>query len=158
MDVSLLWNDVIPLRGAIVDGIVRPLRDLIKETRLRPTVHPLVLGHPDPSWRILPRQLARIWIERSKANFWVSHAGGAIPTLGPEDIRRLIKAKELKIPGYRPVSELWLLVVAAGWNTSGFCEVSSALETFRFRTSFDRLFFLHDSEGHVWELQCESST
>jgi hypothetical protein len=67
-------------------------------------------------------------------------------------VQELISGKEVKLPAYRQhCDEVWLLIVANGFEPSTFCKLDPEVENFQFTTGFDRVFFQH-FDGLVVEL------
>lgn len=161
VNVSVLWNDRRPLDKKLVKSLEEPLFNLVKENLPEPRQE-VFLGHPDATWKSLPKEIVALWIDRfgpPSESLWSSQGGGAIPCADVEDINQAILAKEKKIPAYRrsaadlATAELWLLVIASGFTASGSCKIAPELEDHCFETSFDRLFFLHYAEGKALELR-----
>lgn len=86
-------------------------------------------------------------------NFWVSGCGGFVPELAPADFYEIIGKKESKVSSYRQgCAQIWLLIVANGFEPSTHCRLAPEVEHFQFETAFDRVFFLHYFDGHIVEL------
>lgn len=82
--------------------------------------------------------------------------GASVPTLRPLDLHKRIEEKEDKVTSYRQkCSQVWLLIVANGFEPSTFGELAPEIEAFSFETSFDRVFFLHHADELVVELSMQ---
>lgn len=65
-----------------------------------------------------------------------------------------IQRKQSQVASYRRrCEECWLLLVAHGGDPSSFIEPNETSLVHRYRSSFDRLFFLRYFEGRLHELQ-----
>ena len=155
VDVSVLWNDQLPLTSRGAKNLISRLLELVIQNLPRFGSR-IFLGYPGPEWRNLPAEIIALWIDRcrdQRQNFWASHGGGAIPQVGITDIEQAIRLKEKKLPTYRRAAdEVWLLVVASGFTPSGFCSIAPELVNHSFETSFDRLFFLQYADRQALEL------
>jgi hypothetical protein len=114
------------------------------------------IGWPEPNWKELPREVYSVYISRPRAGqevLWAPEGGGAIPTLSPGDVERVLTHKERHLPRYRQsAGEIWLLLVAVGFNLSGFCKIDPELGRHVFSTEFDAVFFLHYSDDILMPL------
>jgi hypothetical protein len=111
---------------------------------------------PEPGWKDLPSEIVSLFIYRPPAGrdgFWAAGGGGTIPTVNARHIEEVIRAKEPLLAKYRESADLiWLLIAAAGFNTSGFCEVDPELGQHRFNSSFDQVFFLQAARNRLVRL------
>jgi len=65
-----------------------------------------------------------------------------------------MRDKEAKLPSYwQECQEVWLLIVAHGFEPSTFGELGPEVEDQEFETSFDRVFVLHHANEYVAELR-----
>jgi hypothetical protein len=70
-----------------------------------------------------------------------------------------MRNKEAKVPSYRRHSgEVWLLIVARGFEPSTHVDIGPEIESYRFETSFDRVFFLHHANEYVAELRVRDAS
>ena len=61
--------------------------------------------------------------------------------------------QEAKVPTYRrQCREVWLLIVARGFEPSTHVDIGSEVESYRYESGFDRVFFLHHANEYVAEL------
>jgi hypothetical protein len=82
-----------------------------------------------------------------------------VPTLTPSELQQIMRSKEAKVPSYRQqCSEVWLLIVARGFEPSTFGDLGSEVEAHEFETAFDRVFFLHHADEYVAELCVRRAT
>jgi hypothetical protein len=104
----------------------------------------------------LPQEVASLTIVCRKSiskNSWTSVRAAFVPTLTPSELQQIMRNKEAKVPSYRQkCREVWLLIVARGFEPSTFGDLGSEVEAHEFETAFDRVFFLHHSDGSVSEL------
>ncbi len=85
--------------------------------------------------------------------------GAFVPTLTPPEIQQLIRKKEAKVPSYRQqCREVWLLIVARGFEPSTHVDLGPEVEAYTFETPFDRAFFLHHANEYVAELHVRRAT
>lgn len=81
-----------------------------------------------------------------------------VPTITPSDLQRIMRNKEVKMPSYRRCCrEVWLLIVARGFEPSTFGDLSPEVEGYLFESGLDCVFFLHYFNGIVTELHVCSS-
>jgi hypothetical protein len=74
--------------------------------------------------------------------------------LTPSELQKLMRDKEAKVSTYRrQCREVWLLIVARGFEPSTFGDLGSEVEAHEFETAFDRVFFLHHADEYVAELR-----
>ena len=79
--------------------------------------------------------------------------GAFVPTLTPPELQQIMWNKEAKVPTYRQqCREVWLLIVARGFEPSTHVDIGSEVEGYRFESGFDRVFFLHHANEYVAEL------
>ena len=65
-----------------------------------------------------------------------------------------MRNKEAKVPTYRwQCREVWLLIVARGFEPSTPVDLGSEVEAHKFETTFDRVFSLHHANEYVAELR-----
>jgi hypothetical protein len=104
----------------------------------------------------LPWEVSYLSIRRKRIlskNLWVPTRGAFVPTLTPLDLQKRIEEKEGKVTSYRQkCSQVWLLIVANGFEPSTFGELAPEVEEFPFETSFDRIFFLQHADELIVEL------
>jgi hypothetical protein len=121
----------------------------------------VTIRYPHWAWRHMPPEVDSVTISRRRTmteNFWVPTRGGSVPTLEPANLREIIEKKERKLPTYRQsCAEVWLLIVANGFEPSTHCDLAPEVERVKFKTDFDRVFFLHHFGGFVTELHTEST-
>ena len=80
--------------------------------------------------------------------------GAFVPTLTPPELQQIMCNKEAKVPSYRQqCREVWLLIVACGFEPSTHTDFGSEVESHEFETTFDRVFFLHHADEYVAELR-----
>jgi hypothetical protein len=76
-----------------------------------------------------------------------------VPTLTPSEFQKILRDKEAKVPTYRrQCREVWLLIVARGFEPSTFGDPGSEVEGNQFESGFDRVFYLHYADEYVAEL------
>lgn len=118
--------------------------------------------HPEPGWKDLPLEIMSIFIYRppvGREAIWAAEGGGTLPTVAARHIEEAIRAKEPLLAKYRESANLvWLLIAAAGFNTSGFCEVDPELGQHRFNSAFDQVFFLQAARGILLRMNVGEST
>jgi hypothetical protein len=117
---------------------------------------------PEPGWKDLPLEVVSLFIYRPPAGrdvIWAAEGGGILPTVTARHIEEAIRAKEPLLAKYRESANLvWLLIAAAGFNTSGFCEVDPELGQHRFNSAFDQVFFLQAARGILLQLNVGENT
>jgi hypothetical protein len=143
-----------------VPQLANALADLV-EVNLPEQDGEVAIKYPHPAWRSLPPEVSSLSIRRKKVlsnNLWVPTRGAFAPTLTPLDLQQRIEEKEDKVNSYRQkCSQVWLLIVASGFEPSTFGELAPEVEGFRFETSFDRVFFLHHADELIVELSTQGS-
>ena len=79
--------------------------------------------------------------------------GAFVPTLTSSELQKVMRGKEAKVPTYRrQCREVWLLIVARGFEPSTHVDIGSEVESYRYESGFDRVFFLHHANEYVAEL------
>jgi hypothetical protein len=69
------------------------------------------------------------------------------------ELQKIMRDKEAKVPSYRQeCQEVWLLIVARGFEPFTFGDLGSEVAGYRFESGFDRVLFLHYFDGSVSEL------
>ena len=69
------------------------------------------------------------------------------------ELQQIMRTKEAKVPSYRQqCREVWLLIVARGFEPSTFGDLGPEVEGYWFESGFDRVFFLHHANEYVAEL------
>src|SRR5215218_6922874 len=140
-----------------IQELAAVLADLVQE-------HLPELGHRvairrrrHPAWRSLPQEVESLTVDRQinfSENSWTSVCGAFVPTLTPPQLQKKIRNKEAKVPSYRrQCREVWLLIVARGFEPSTHVDLGSEVEIHEFETTFDRVFFLHHADEYVTELR-----
>ena len=155
--VSLLWNPHQALSPRRKQELAAVLADLVQE-HLPETGHSVhIHRRRHPAGRSLPQEVASLTVVRRKSiskNSWTSVRRAFVPTPAPPELQKLMRNKEAKMPSYRRQSgEVWLLIVARGFEPSTHVDVGPEIEGYRFETCFDRVYFLHHANGYVAELR-----
>jgi hypothetical protein len=118
--------------------------------------HEAAIRRPHPAWRSLPQEVASLWVDRRKnfsKNSCTSVRGAFVPRLTPSELQKIMRDKEAKVSTYRrQCREVWLLIVARGFEPSTFGDLGPEVEGHRFESDFDRVFFLHHANEYVAEL------
>jgi hypothetical protein len=87
---------------------------------------------------------------------WAPAYGGAVPSLTPQQLEVVIRAKEARLDRYRSrCATVWLLVVTDAGLPSSHFDITEALEHHLFRSSFDRIFLLTPFQQRLIELRTE---
>ncbi|HET9137518.1 MAG TPA: hypothetical protein VFO76_12860 [Candidatus Kapabacteria bacterium] len=101
-----------------------------------------------------------VWIEDYHSKYpslWAMNGGGGIPTVLHENLDVRVQEKNNKLSGYlRYCDECWLLIYTTGGGMSSWVHISDSretIETYKFESSFSRLFFLEGFTGELIELQ-----
>ena len=109
------------------------------------------------AWRSLPQEVASLSVDRRidfLKNSWTSVRGAFVPTLTPPRLQKKMQNKEAKVSSYRQqCREVWLLIVARGFEPSTNVDLGSEVEAHEFETTFHRVFFLHHFDEYVVELR-----
>jgi len=104
----------------------------------------------------LPQEVASLTVVRRKSISKDSRTpvrAAFVPTLTPPELQQIMRNKGAKVPSYRPqCREVWLLIVARGFEPSTFGDLGPEVEGYRFESGFDRVSFLHYFDGSVSEL------
>ncbi len=153
--VNVLWSLQNRPTASRVHELANDLAVLV-EACLSEQGGEVAIKHRHPAWGSLPPEVSYLSIRSNEifsTNLWVSTRGAFIPTLTPFDLQKRIEEKEGKITSYRQkCSQVWLLIVANGFESSTFGELAPEIQEFSFETSFDRVFFLHHADEFVVEL------
>lgn len=160
--VSLLWNPHQALSFRRKQELAAVLADFVQE-HLPETGHSVhIHRRRHPAGRSLPQEVASLTIVRRKSiskNSWTSVRGAFVPTLAPPELQKIMRNKEAKVPSYRRQSgEVWLLIVARGFEPSTHVDIGPEVEGYRFETCFDRVFFLHHANEYVAELRVRDAS
>ena len=153
--VHALWHPHQALSPRRIPELAADLANLVLEHLPEPG-HEAAIRRPHPAWRSLPQEVASLWVDRRK-NFskisWTSVRGAFVPRLTPSELQKIMRTKEAKVPSYRQQGrEVWLLIVARGFEPSTHVDISSEVERYRYESGFDRVFFLHHANEYVAEL------
>ncbi len=155
VDVHVLWSFHEKLTKRELPQFVPTLSEFVARHLPEPGDE-VAIRYPHWAERQLPPKIVSLTISRRRTmedNFWVSDRGGSVPELVPADFYEFIGKKESKLSSYRQnCIQVWLLVVANGFEPSTHCSLAPGIERFRFETNFDRIFFLHYFDGFVVEL------
>jgi hypothetical protein len=153
--VSVLWHPHHALDRRRILELATDLANLVQE-HLPETGHGVTIRRPHPAWRSLPHEVASVTAARAKTiskNSWTPVRAAFVPTLTPAELQQIIWNKEAKVPSYwQQCWEVWLLIVARGFEPSTFGDLGPEIEAHEFETTFDRVFFLHYFDGSVSEL------
>jgi hypothetical protein len=159
--VNVYWSAHVPVTKQRAPEIAAVFADLVA-ANLPETGGHIFLGYPHPAWKLLPAEVDHLFVHRPAGlpeNVWGSSRGSAVPKLTPDDLSEVISKKESKLPVYRQgCSEVWCLIVSDGLAPSNHFEPTPEIESARYDTNFDRVFFLHYSHGTVLELNTNSVT
>lgn len=155
VEVQVFWNfHEKPSKGTLPQFV--PMLSELVARHLPWPGDETTIRYPHWAWRQLPREIVSLTISRRRVmqkNFWVSVRSGVVPELTPADFYEIIGKKESKLSYYRQnCAQVWLLIVANGFEPSTHCDLAPEIESFRFETNFDRVFFLHYFDGFVVEL------
>jgi hypothetical protein len=158
--VQVFWDlHTGPARSKVRE-LADALVDLV-ERNLPEAAHRVIIGYPHPEWRFLPQEVVTLFIDRRldlSSNQWTSVRWGLLPTLIPAKLQKIMRKKEAKVPSYRQeCQEVWLLIVAHGFEPSTHCKLGPEVEDHEFETGFDRVFFLHHANEYVTELRVRPS-
>jgi hypothetical protein len=158
--VQVIWDlHTGPARSKVRE-LADALVDLV-ERNLPEAAHRVIIGYPHPEWRFLPQEVVTLFIDRRldlSSNQWTSVRWGLLPTLIPAKLQKIMRKKEAKVPSYRQeCQEVWLLIVAHGFEPSTHCKLGPEVEDHEFETGFDRVFFLHHANEYVTELRVRPS-
>jgi hypothetical protein len=111
---------------------------------------------PHPAWESLPQEVDSLSIYRRESisrNVWTPVRADFVPTLSCAELQRIISGKEAKVSSYRQeCQEVWLLIVAHGFEPSTHVDLGPEVEGHDFEAGFDRVFFLHHANEYVVEL------
>jgi hypothetical protein len=155
--VSVLWHPHQALDRRRIPGLAADLANLVQE-HLPETGHSVTIRRRrHAAWRSLPQEEASLTVVRRKSiskNSWTSVRGAFVPTLTPPELQQIMWNKEAKVLSYRQqCREVWLLIVARGFEPSTHVDLGSEVEVHEFETTFDRVFFLHHADEYVAELR-----
>ena len=160
--VSILWNPHRAFSSRRIQGLAAVLADLVQEHLPELGQRVAIRYRRHPSWRALPQEVASLTVDRQinfSKNSWTSVRGASVPTLTPPQLQKKMRNKEAKVPIYRrQCREVWLLIVARGFEPSTHVDLGSELESHEFETTFDRVFFLHHANEYVAELRVRAAS
>jgi hypothetical protein len=95
-------------------------------------------------------------VHKAGLELWAPVYGGAVPTLTPQQLEKVIREKETRLDRYRSrCATVWLLVVTDAGLPSSHFDITEALEHHLFRSSFDRIFLLTPFQRRLIELRTE---
>jgi hypothetical protein len=156
--VHIHWNSHQVFSSRSVQELAADLADLVQELLPEPGHEAAIRHRRHPAWRSLPQEVTSLSIDRRRnfsKNVWTSVRGASVPTLAPPELQQIImRTKGAKVPSYRQqCREVWLLIVARGFEPSTFGDLGSEVEVHEFETTFDRVFFLHHADEYVAELR-----
>jgi hypothetical protein len=154
--VRVHWNTHQVFRSRRIQELAADLADLVQKHLPQPGHEAAIRHRRHSAWRSLPQEVTSLSIDRRmnfSKNLWTSVRGAFVPTLTPPDLQQIIQTKEAKVPSYRQqCPEVWLLIVARGFEPSTFGDLGPKVEGYLFESGFDRVFFLHYFDGSVSEL------
>ena len=154
--VHVHWNSHRVFSSRRVQGLAADLADLVQEHLPEPGHEAAIRHRRHPAWRSLPQEVTSLSIDLRKnfsKNSWTSVRGASVPTLTPPELQQIMRTKEAKVLSYRQqCREVWLLIVARGFEPSTFGDLGPEVEGYRFESGFDRAFFLHHANEYVAEL------
>jgi hypothetical protein len=155
--VNVLWHTNQALDRHRLPELATGLADLVQEHLPEPNQSVTINERRHPASRSLPEEVASLHVIRrdsiSKGS-WTPVRAAFVPTITPSDLRRTVRSKEAKVLSYRQhCREVWLLIVARGFEPSTYGDLGPEVENHVFETSFDRVFFLHHFDGTVTELR-----
>jgi hypothetical protein len=153
--VHVLWHPHQALRSRSIPELAADLANLVLEHLPEPG-HEAAIRRSHPAWRSLPQEVTSLSVDRRinfSKNSWTSVRGAFVPTLTPSELQKIMRGKEAKVPTYRrQCREVWLLIVARGFEPSTHVDIGSEVESYRYESGFDRVFFLHHANEYVAEL------
>jgi hypothetical protein len=154
--VSVQWHPHQAFSRRRTQELAADLADLVQEHLPEPDYEAAIRHRRHPAWRSLPQEVASLRIDRrirfSKYS-WTPVRAAFVSTLTPPELQQIMRSKEAKVPSYRQqCREVWLLIVARGFEPSTFGDLGSEVEGYRFESGFDRVFFLHYFDESVSEL------
>jgi hypothetical protein len=159
--VHVLWHPHQAFSRRRTQELAADLADLVQEHLPEPG-HEAAIRLRHPAWRSLPQEVASLRIDRRirfLKNSWKPVRAAFVPTLTPSELQQIMRSKEAKVPSYRQqCREVWLLIVARGFEPSTFGDLGSEVEAHEFETAFDRVFFLHHADEYVAELCVRRAT
>jgi hypothetical protein len=162
VEASVFFHPQYPLQEKRLETLAAEIAGIVAKHVPSSTSQYEVVRHPEPGWKELPLEVVSLSVHRAPAGrevVWTAEGGGALPTVDARHIEEAIRAKEPLLTKYRESADLvWLLIAAAGFNTSGFCEVDSQLGQHRFKSAFDQVFFLHAAHGILLRLNVGENT
>jgi hypothetical protein len=145
--VSVLWNPHRAFSRRRIQELAAVLADLVQEHLPELGDRVAIRYRSHPAWRSLPQEVASLSVDRQiniSTNSWTSVRAAWVPTLTPPQLQKKMRHKEAKVPSYRrQCREVWLLIVARGFEPSTHVDLGSEVESHEFDTAFDRVFFLH---------------
>src|SRR5215207_9170969 len=155
--LTVLWHPHQALDRRRIPELAADLANLVQE-HLPETGHSVTIRrHRHAAWRSLPQEVASLTVVRRKSiskNSWTSVRGAFVPTLTPPELQQIMWNKEAKVLSYQQqCREVWLLIVARGFEPSTHVDLGSEVEVHEFETNFDRVFFLHHADEYVAELR-----
>jgi hypothetical protein len=157
VEVHVHWNSHQVFSSRRVQGLAADLADLVQEHLPEPGHKTAIRHRHHPAWRSLPQEMISLSIDRRinfSKNSWTSVRGASVPTLTPPELQQIMRGKEAKVPRYRrQCREVWLLIVARGFEPSTHVDIGSEVESYRYESGFDRVFFLHHANEYVAELR-----
>ena len=155
--VNVLWHTNQALDRHRMPELATGLADLVQEHLPEPNQSVTINERRHPAGRYLPEEVASLHFIRrdsiSKGS-WTPVRAAFVPTISPSELQRTVRSKEAKVLSYRQqCREVWLLIVARGFEPSTYVDLGSEIEVHEFESSFDRLFFLHHADEYVAELR-----
>jgi hypothetical protein len=155
--VHVHWNSHQVFSSHRVQELAAGLAGLVQEHLPEPGHEAAIRYRHHPAWRSLPQEVISLSIDRRinfSKNSWTSVRGAFVPNLTPPELQQIMRTKESKVPSYRQqCREVWLLIVARGFEPSTFDDLGPEVEGYRFESGFDRVFFLHHADEYVAELR-----
>jgi hypothetical protein len=155
--VQVHWNTHQVFSSRRVQELAADLADLVQEHLPEPGHEAAIRHRRHPAWRLLSQEVTSLSIDRRinfSKNSWTSVRAAFVPTLTPPELQQIMQNKEAKVSSYRQqCREVWLLIVARGFEPSTFGDLGPEVEGYRFDSGFDRVFFLHHFDGFVKELR-----
>ena len=151
VDVSVRFNDAVPIRKDNRDTIARRLVEFVS-THLPETEDGEVTWNSPLPWTHRVRVYRNQYLTKHN---WTSYpVAGWVQLNFVAELQRVLDEKNARHDRYRQhCDECWLLIHASGFRPSGLFDPSDETRSHRYRSLFARTFFMDVFSGRVIELK-----
>jgi hypothetical protein len=154
--VNVAWHPHQALGRRRIPEFAADAADLVQEHLPEPNQGVTIDDRRYPARRSLPQEVASLAVIRRESiskGSWTPIRAAFVPAITPPEFQRTLHDEEAKLPSDRQhCREVWLLIVARGFEPSTYGDLGPEVQGHRFESAFDRVFFLQYFDRLVSEL------